>query len=291
MPFDTFNPTPEREHTDPPALRAEGKSVASEEHPGANEDAMIIDQEHYIFGVFDGMGGHDSGSVSSRIAQETVSHIFKTGTPPKTLKEAHTLVELALIEAHEKVLNSAQEKRNNMGTTASVVYMFNKEDHSKTALIGNVGDSRVYMCRQGTLEQITLDDSKIRDEYPNDTASRRVQKTLSNARHSYKDLEPPLRHLFSSRNLLSQYCGQEPDLGPIRPRIDTVDCVNGDRLLICSDGISDNCTHTEIEAIVTDAHDSVTIPDLLITKARTISNQGTHRSKMDDMSAIVIEVE
>lgn len=291
MSFDSFTPTPEREHTDPQPLCVEGKSVKSEAHPGPNEDAMIIDRERNVFAVFDGMGGHDAGSVSSRIAQESVTKTFIESTPPHTLQEAHTLVELALVEAHEKVLTTAQEKRNNMGTTASVVYIFKKEDHSQTAIVGNVGDSRVYLCRQGKLDQITLDDSNIRKQYPNEAVARRVQKTLSNTRHSFKDLEPPLRHLFASRIILSQYCGQEPDLGPIRPRMHVVDVVAGDRLLICSDGICDNCTDTEMEEIISSTQNYITIPDLLITKAREISNKGTHRSKMDDMSAIAIEVE
>lgn len=65
--------TPEREHTDPQLLRVEGKSVSSEEHPGPNEDAMIIDAERNVFAIFDGMGGHDAGNVSSRIAHKSVT--------------------------------------------------------------------------------------------------------------------------------------------------------------------------------------------------------------------------
>jgi serine/threonine protein phosphatase PrpC len=177
-----------------------------------------------------------------------------------------------------------------MGTTASVVKIWEGSQGEKKAVIGNVGDSRFYIRHtNGSLEQVTLDDNTIREMLAKQTISlteaRALQNKLSNAT-DLSTLTPQEKSLFENRNSISQALGHNAS-----PRIHVVDVRVGDKLIITSDGIHDNLTDTEISKIVAQSPDNQKAVENLIEAAKRRSRDTKHlRFKPDDMSAVIAEI-
>ncbi|OIP06739.1 hypothetical protein COS66_03495 [Candidatus Berkelbacteria bacterium CG06_land_8_20_14_3_00_43_10] len=282
-----INPESRIEYFDQSPFQVESSSIASSKHPEVNEDSVLISDG--LYGVLDGLGGHSNGSEASSIAKETIQDVFKNEETPKTIDQAKELVELVLVEAHNEVLAKTIETHSDMSTTGAIVYILQAPNKSKTAIIGSVGDSRVYHFHSGRLDQVTLDDSSARNIYESEIIARRVQSALSNAK-SYNDLDPSISYLFSKRNIVTQALGQREKHGTIHPRINTLNLESSDILLICTDGVSDNCTDKEIEQIISQSLDRGEVVNNLLEHAQKVSRENNFRSKMDDMTAISIEV-
>jgi len=198
---------------------------AARTHPGRrggeNEDSMGWDEAKALWFVADGMGGHASGDVASRIVKETL------------LAKADSPLTDALASAHEALLKAAAENPayNNMGSTAVVVRM--GQGHGEIAW---VGDSRAYLWRNGALLGVTRDHSFLE--------LLREQQPLS---------EEELRS-HPHRNLVTQTIG----IGTPNPSVNDLPLRTGDWLLLCSDGLNDELddgeiaealkTHPEVEA-------------------------------------------
>ena len=186
---------------------------AARTHPGRrggeNEDSMGWDEAQALWFVADGMGGHASGDVASRIVKETL--IAKSSMP---LTEA-------LGSAHEALLKAAAENPayNNMGSTAVVVRM--GQGHGEIAW---VGDSRAYLWRAQTLTGVTRDHSFLE--------LLREQQPLS---------DTELRS-HPHRNLVTQTIG----IGTPNPSVTDLPLRRGDWLLLCSDGLNDELEDGEI---------------------------------------------
>ncbi|MFN3374101.1 MAG: PP2C family protein-serine/threonine phosphatase, partial [Chloroflexus sp.] len=100
--------------------------------------------------VCDGMGGHLAGEVASKLAVETIITTFQPGADPaEGLRQA-------FIAANQRVY---EEGRGSMGTTAVAAFFWHN-----TLYVANVGDSRVYLVREGQIRQITQDHSLIGDQ-------------------------------------------------------------------------------------------------------------------------------
>lgn len=118
-----------------------------------NEDSFLIDKP--LFAVADGMGGHMAGEIASKIAVDTLAsfkqEIEKSKNVAATLKSAFD-------EANTKILKKSEEDldHHGLGTTLSCVFIKNG-----TAHVGHIGDSRVYLIRDGSIKQATRDHSFV----------------------------------------------------------------------------------------------------------------------------------
>ena len=90
-----------------------------------------------------------------------------------------------------------------MGTTASVVYIWEGGSGERKAIVGNVGDSRVYLLRNGRLKQITLDDNCVRLTIPNKKQARLLQSKLNNITDPQSQLTDSEQMLFNSLNKMT----------------------------------------------------------------------------------------
>ena len=132
-----------------------------------NEDNFLVDKKLQFFIVCDGMGGHAAGEVASAIAVRAVHEEVKKeremlqdfargsrGTASITKKDVLSLLEHAVQRACSKVHEAAQsdDSKRGMGTTLSALLIL-----GHTGFIAHVGDSRIYMERSGTVQQITED--------------------------------------------------------------------------------------------------------------------------------------
>jgi protein phosphatase len=191
-----------------------------------NEDAYLLLAEESLYAVADGMGGHASGEVASRIAVEEMSEFFRmTGrddeaTWPFKMDPARgyddnrllTGVKLANLRIFERA--ATDERLRGMGTTL-VAASFPKA--GRTVLVGHVGDSRAYLFRRGALRQLTEDHSLLND----------YRKSRA--------LTPEEIEAFPHKNVIVRALGMKDsvDVDLVREELE-----DGDVLLLCSDGLS-----------------------------------------------------
>ena len=213
-------------------LEMAGRSDVGRVRP-SNEDHFGYDQSLGIFVVCDGMGGHAAGEVASRIAVDTVLAFFREIKPPV---EEHALLNDAPLgarllaeavkQANDAILHYAEEHKNTsgMGTTL-VAARFNDGVFS----IANVGDSRIYLFREGQLLQLTEDHSLVMEQV------RRGMITAEQAKHS------------SAQNIITRALGTDestlPDLGEFPAQ-------GGDTLLLTTDGVLRHVDDAEIRSIL-----------------------------------------
>ena len=177
-----------------------------------NQDDYYIDPEGRFFIVADGMGGHAGGQEASHIATQVISTFLdKQWNSPQ---ESQVLLQKAFLEANQAILQdqSNHPERSEMGTTTVMVMFRNQPWY------GHVGDSRLYRLRNQQLEQITDDHTWV--------------ARAMNA----GDLTPEQARAHPWRHVLSQCLGRK-DLRQID--VQRVDVQPGDRLLLCSDGLTE----------------------------------------------------
>jgi PPM family protein phosphatase len=174
-----------------------------------------------LLALSDGMGGHAAGEVASSLALSTLARTLVTPsnlTPDRQLDEAvHAASEAVLAAA-------AQTHRRGMGATLTAVVIT-----GATAWIAEVGDSRAYLLRNGRLRQLTRDQSLV--QMLVDTGAM----TEEEAKHS------------SRRNVIMQSVGSE---NPIRVELARLELRRGDRLLLCSDGLSNEVDDSELATLL-----------------------------------------
>lgn len=189
----------------------------------ANQDAYHIDPDGRFFIVADGMGGHAGGEEASRIAIET-THTYLEQNWGET--DTKNLLAQALIAANDAIV-ADQEKnaqRADMGTTLVMIAF--REDAVWSA---HVGDSRLYRLRGDKLTQITEDDTWVA------RAMKLGQLTAEEAKVH------PLRHVLS-------HCLGRRDLRQIN--IQPQDIQSSDRILLCSDGLTEEVPYPEISILL-----------------------------------------
>jgi serine/threonine protein phosphatase PrpC len=187
-----------------------------------NQDAYYIDPEGRFFIVADGMGGHAGGQEASRIATQVVqAYLDEHWSSPAS---SSALLEAALLQANQAILQDQQShpERSDMGTTV-VVVIFRDEQ----PWCAHIGDSRLYRLRGPKIEQITEDHTW-------------VAKALRGG-----DLTPDQARNHPWRHVLSQCLGRE-DLRQMD--IQALEVQAGDRLLLCSDGLTEELSDHSIAA-------------------------------------------
>jgi protein phosphatase len=169
-----------------------------------NEDSFLVDREHHLYAVADGMGGHRAGEVASATAIETLKAAYLGGQP------IDAAVEAANAAVFAKAADNAAMR--GMGTTLTAITV-----QDGTAVFGHVGDSRAYLMRDGAATQVTDDHSL-------------VEQLVREGR-----LTPEEAQNHPQRAIITRALGVDA-----RVDVDTyrVDLRPGDRLLICSDGLT-----------------------------------------------------
>ncbi|MEO1692306.1 MAG: protein phosphatase 2C domain-containing protein, partial [Cyanobacteria bacterium J06631_6] len=188
----------------------------------ANQDSYFVDDElGRFFIVADGMGGHAGGEQASKIATEIIYAYLKQNWDSPL--DSHVLLKEAVNEANLGIIQDQKDhpERGDMGTTV-VVLIFRDQQ----PLCAHVGDSRLYRLRGANLEQITDDHTWV------GMALKKGEIDAEQAKFH------PWRHV------LSQCLGRE-DLQQID--IQKFEVKSGDRLLICSDGLTEEVTDGQIE--------------------------------------------
>jgi len=171
----------------------------------SNQDALLVMTG--VFGVADGMGGHKGGETASRVAVEVIQNALQGKAPEE--RALKTSIEAANRRIYE--MSMRDEKLSGMGTTLTFVW-----EGPHEVWIGHVGDSRVYLYRNGELHRQTEDHSMVAELLRNHliTAEMAVE-------HPY-------------RNIITRALGIDP---MVQPDVMKVKKQAGDLWLVCSDGL------------------------------------------------------
>jgi len=194
-----------------------------------NEDNLLVFPEQNLFAVFDGMGGHAAGEVASSIAASEVREFFDftgkdedatwpfKGERERSYDENRAVTAIKLANARIIEASEQDGAKKNMGTTAVMVHFVERNGAGARALVAHVGDSRVYLFRNGQLQRITIDHSLV-EEY-----LRMGKITQEEAKN------------FPQKNIILRALGQQKvvdvELNVYQPQ-------PGDIFLLCSDGLS-----------------------------------------------------
>lgn len=225
-----------------------------------NEDYFRIVPEKCLFIVADGMGGHNAGDIASLNASQMVDTYFTRQLLSKIQDDAGKIQEAivkSLVNAHREILRMARGSRNyeGMGCTMVVAFIRGNILH-----LGHVGDARAYVCNDTGIKLLTEDHSFVMD------LVKKGKMTMEEARLS------PLK------NRLNQAIGASVD---IQPDYRTYNLEEGDRILLCSDGLWDMLTDEQMQQAVLQELPPKKICDKLIEMA---NNAGGH----DNITAVVI---
>jgi len=233
-----------------------------------NEDSMLVDPSLGLYVVADGMGGHAAGEVASAKATEVVKqHISANRQVLKDLAQnatqqnrsnAAALVELAVQKACAEIYKQAvaDPTKRGMGTTLVCLVLSGNK-----GVIGHVGDSRVYLVRNGQCHRLTEDHTLVAAQLKAGTISKEQA-----ASSQY-------------RNVITRAVGIQESV-----QVDTliVEAVPGDTFLLCSDGLHGYLNDDEVAPLVA-AVPGKDLPKKFITLAN-------ERGGKDNITAVVIQV-
>jgi protein phosphatase len=203
-----------------------------------NEDNFGYDIDCGIFVVCDGMGGQAAGEVASKLGVETVLEYFRS-YPPNT----ETLAS-AVRAAGTRIFNAALERPERQGMGSTIAAVLVGED---TASIAHVGDSRVYLLRDGVIRQLTTDHSLVMEQV------QRGLMTPEQAEHS------------SIQNIITRALGAEET---VEPDVQEIVVSATDIFLLATDGLTKLVKSERLREIAYSASELEQACDELIQEAR-----------------------
>ena len=218
-----------------------------------NEDSYEILDDERLYLVADGMGGHASGEVASRMAIDTLKEFFTAtsqdpeATWPYKMDKSRpyeenrliTGIKLANLRIHES--QQREPKLRGMGTTFACILVIDEG-----VLVAHVGDSRVYRIRQSKLEQLTEDHSLLNDYIK---MKRLSEEEIAN---------------FPHKNVIVRALGMKETV-KVDTKLDVPQA--GDVYLVCSDGLCGPVTDAEIAEIAASTNDLKALASKLVERA------------------------
>lgn len=217
-----------------------------------NEDALLAVAP--IFLVADGMGGYDAGEVASSTVVDEFSSL--AGRPSLDMED----VKAAFTRARSRVDALPAEEGSGPGTTLTGVAI---AEHGGGGywLVFNVGDSRTYRLANGNLEQISVDHSVVQELIEDGSLSEAAAR------------------VDRRRNVVTRAIGAG-DKGA--PDYWLLPAVTGDRLLVCSDGLTGELTDEQIQAVLLDESSPQAAANRLVHEARLLGAR-------DNVTAVVVD--
>lgn len=218
-------------------VEAFGHSVVGAER-NRNNDFFLVDPENALFVVADGNSGHVAGNVASKKAVETIQRVVLEALDPDETRLSRDIMDeeeslrerlrYAMGQACTKIRNHSEmvPECKGMETTLTMVLV-----EESIAHFSHIGDSRLYLYRDGRLRRLTRDHTV-------------VQKEIDAGR-----LTPELAKMAPSRDLLTQSIGAQ---GAIEPVTSTRPIETDDVLLLCTDGLTDSVDDNQMATVIAD---------------------------------------
>jgi len=204
-----------------------------------NEDTFAVDLTNGLFAIADGMGGAAAGEVASGIAIATLAEFIARTAGPSTIERPYGYDERlsgqanrlrsGILLANEKIFRTIEEHEEMKGMGTTLVAVLARDSG---VCVGHVGDSRIYLWREGELRQVTNDHSWVNEQVALGLLSREEA-----SRHPFRNV---ITRALGSRELVAADMAELP----LSPR---------DRLLLCSDGLTNMLEDRDILKVL-DAH-------------------------------------
>jgi protein phosphatase len=225
-----------------------------------NEDNFSVDAtgDRGLFIVADGMGGHAAGEVASEMAVQTVARELAGVTDLDdrgSVEKVKDALRKANRNIHDRTITEVDKQ--GMGTTASVLLM-----STQRYLIGQVGDSRVYLLRDGALQQLTKDHSYVQEQVD----------------AGFLTPEQARYHPYS--NVITRCVGASPD---VEPDVYQGEVRVGDLFLVASDGLTGMVDDRRLQALLMSRAE----PE---RKVHSLIAEANGRGGLDNITAIVVQV-
>jgi len=259
----------EMQTPDERTMQHEVLDVAMRSDPGMvrshNEDAVFVDAELGLAILADGMGGYKAGEVASGMATTLLANSFSRllvgpTADPELLRRPEQLIHDEICGTNAAIFNASQSEPqySGMGTTLVFAWLLGQRLY-----LAHVGDSRAYRWRNQDLQRLTKDHSLLQEQIDSGTIS------LEEARYS------------ANRNLVTRALGIEPE---VEVDIAAHEFVEGDLLMLCSDGLNDMLSDDEIAEIL-DLH-----ADCLVTAAECLIERANDAGGRDNVSVILVRM-
>jgi serine/threonine protein phosphatase PrpC len=226
-----------------------------------NEDAFLVDEARGVFLVADGMGGHAAGEIASAIATESVGGTLREGVDRGLAADDLARSMVDSFRAADRAIAAhvaSHPETMGMGTTVTAMVLCT----DGTYRMGHIGDSRAYLLRDGQLAQLSRDHTWVQREVDEG------RLTPSAAR----------KHPYS--HILTRALGADPSDDP---ELLGGELCPGDRLLLCSDGLTGMVTDRALSKILQDAGTL----DECIQQMIAMANR---RGGRDNITAVVIDI-
>lgn len=214
-----------------------------------NEDAYVVDPRLRLFAIADGMGGHQGGEVASATALEALRAAIASGT---SVREAIDRANTAVFDKAE-----GDEELTGMGTTLTALLT-----SAPDVTIGHIGDSRAYLLRAGELRQVTEDHSL-------------VEELVREGRITEEQAA-----VHPQRSIITRALGVERN---VEPDVQVMALQIADRVLICSDGLTDMLRNSEIAAVMRRETEPTLCANALVDAANAAGG-------VDNITAVVVDV-
>jgi serine/threonine protein phosphatase PrpC len=232
-----------------------------------NEDSLFLDDRMGLYVVADGMGGHNAGEVASKLVVETIRDYIKqgqsngpveerAGIDANLSKEAGLL--LAGIQLSNRIVHQtalSNEAYRGMGSTVSAVYFT-----EKTFIVANVGDSLIYLIRDGEIEQLAV---------PHTLVAEQTERDPDNAELLWSDFKHVLTRAMGVDEKVKADISEKPFF-------------KNDILVICSDGLTDKADDEEILELVYNRRSE--------KACKSLVDLANARGGDDNITAIVLKV-
>jgi protein phosphatase len=234
-----------------------------------NEDFIFINNERNLYIVCDGMGGHAAGEVASKIASETVNSFIESTakdadiTWPFEFDEKMSLsanrLKTSIRLANQRVLYEIKEKAEyrGMGTTIACTMIDND-----AAYIAHVGDSRIYMLRNGKLRRLTRDHSWIDEQLHQGV------------------ITPEEARKHPLRNVITRALGSREEV-MVDIKEDPIE--DADIFLLCSDGLTGMVEDHDIEKVLAEFQNDIG------QACRKLVEKANHNGGEDNISVILLQ--
>ncbi len=225
-----------------------------------NEDSLYANanRERGLFIVADGMGGHAAGEVASAMAIDILSQEISIDDPLEREAPADRIAD-ALRRANDAIYTRTltEVDKQGMGTTVSVLFLAG--DHY---IIGQIGDSRVYLMREGKLRQLTTDHSYVQEQ---------VDAGL---------LTPEQARVHPYSNVITRCLGASAS---VEPDIYEDDAQEGDIFLLASDGLTGMVEDSRLLQLLLQKASPSRVVNSLISEANA-------RGGVDNITAVVVHL-
>ena len=229
-----------------------------------NEDCFVSAEDLRLFVVADGMGGHKAGEVAARIAVESIQNFIRRshettdfswpyGIDPTLSYEANRM-KTAVSLANRRINKLAEDHDDYLGMGTTVVCALLADGH---LIAAHVGDSRIYLCHENELIQLTQDDSWA--------AIIRASKEATTGPHA-------------TRHVLTNVLGARPDT---EVHLLERQLSGTETLLLCSDGLHGSVPHETLQGVMASNQDLPVLARSLISTALELGSR-------DNITALVV---